>query len=338
MKRIFWIDFGKGFGIFLVVLAHVLANIANNVVLKNDVSTEIIHFIMYVLFLIIMPIFFAMSGYLFKIPLTYKKYALMLRKKIIILGIPYLFFSLLLFIMSFFLKIDVEGINGIKSLILIPIYPISYLWFLNALFFCYLVVGFCEVKKINSFVQYIIYIVATILSFMLPSTNVWYYFVSNFSWILCFYIGFQLKEKKLFINKSVIVISLFLFVISAFIQIKTSSLWYLQGDFFTYSNFLAKISSIFILIPLFKTVKNTNKIARYFEKYGKISLIIYLVHVPIISVLRKCLVKFGVTNIWLLFLLLLIFSWYISIVVSRVFNKVKPLDLIFYPKRYIRNI
>lgn len=81
MKRIFWIDFGKGFGIFLVVLAHVLANIANNVVLKNDVSTEIIHFIMYVLFLIIMPIFFAMSGYLFKIPLTYKKYALMLRKK-----------------------------------------------------------------------------------------------------------------------------------------------------------------------------------------------------------------------------------------------------------------
>ena len=66
MKRIFWIDFGKGFGIFLVVLAHVLANIANNVVLKNDVSTEIIHFIMYVLFLIIMPIFFAMSGYLFR--------------------------------------------------------------------------------------------------------------------------------------------------------------------------------------------------------------------------------------------------------------------------------
>ena len=109
--------------------------------------------------------------------------------------------------MSFFLEIDVEGINGIKSLILIPIYPISYLWFLNALFFCYLVVGFCEVKKINSFVQYIIYIVATILSFMLPSTNVWYYFVSNFSWILCFYIGFQLKEKKLFINKLLAILS-----------------------------------------------------------------------------------------------------------------------------------
>ena len=67
-----------------------------------------------------------------------------------------------------------------------------------------------------------------------------------------------------------------------------------------------------------------------FEKGFGIFLVVFA-HVPIISIPRKGLVKFGVTNIWLLFLSLLIFSWYISIVVSRVFSKVKPLDLIFYP-------
>lgn len=337
MKRILWIDFGKGFGIFLVVFAHVLANISNNVSIKNVIVANVIHVMMYFLFLIIMPIFFAMSGYLFKAPNNKEAYLKMIKKKLLTLGIPYLFFSIFLFLMSSFLKIDVKGVNGTVSLIKIPIYPISYLWFLNALFFCFAIVGILEWKKVNSVIQFCVYAIITIISFYISDTNLWYYWISNFSWILCFYIGFQLKTKKIQISNSTFILLCILFLGSAFVQIKLDKLWYLRGDFFTATNFIAKIASIFILITLFKQI-NDNKLVQYFSRYGKISLIIYLVHVPIISIARSVLVKVGIGNIMLLVGLILIISWYMSIFISKIFDSVKPLDIIFYPKRYIKNL
>lgn len=334
MKRIFWIDFGKGLGIFLVVIAHVLANMSNNLVIKSNTAIMTIHSLMYLLFLIIMPIFFAMSGYLFKVPTTINEYLHLLKKKLIVLGIPYLVFSILLVIFSEFLKMHIEGVNGILSLSLIPIYPISYLWFLYALFFCFMVVGYLQLIGVNRFIQYFIYITFALISIKVPTTNISYYLISNFSWILCFYIGFEVKEKNIKIKRSVIIASLILFALSAYLQINTDKLWFVQGDFFTYSNFGAKISSIFLLIALFTKTNNDNVCVKYFRKYGKISLIIYLVHVPIISMLRKFLVKFDINNPYIIFILLVVLSWYISIFISMIFNKVKPLDIIFYPKRY----
>lgn len=337
MKRILWIDFGKGFGIFLVVLAHVLANVSNNVAIKNAIVGNTIHGMMYFLFLIIMPIFFAMSGYLFKAPNNKSAYLKMIKKKLVTLGVPYLVFSVFLFLISTYLGINVEGINGLASLVRIPIYPISYLWFLNALFFCFVIVGIFEWKKVNKIVQYCIYAFFTIVSFYISDTNLWYYWISNFSWILCFYIGFQLKSEKVTISNKILFLLLILFCGSAFAQIRLDNLWYLKGDFFTATNCIAKLASVFILITLCKRV-NSNKLVQYFSKYGKISLIIYLVHVPIISIIRSILVKVGISNIVLLVGLLLVISWYMSIFVSRIFNSVKPLDIVFYPKRYIKNL
>lgn len=197
-----------------------------------------------------------------------------------------------------------------------------------------MVVGYLQLIGVNRFIQYFIYITFTLISIKVPTTNISYYLISNFSWILCFYIGFEVKEKNIKIKRSVIIASLILFALSAYLQINTDKLWFVQGDFFTYSNFGAKISSIFLLIALFTKTNKDNVCVKYFRKYGKISLIIYLVHVPIISMLRKFLVKFDINNPYIIFILLVVLSWYISIFISMIFNKVKPLDIIFYPKRY----
>lgn len=334
-KRILWLDFGKGISIFLVVVAHVLANMSNNLKIDNKYMLSLIHWGMYVLFLIIMPIFFALSGYLFKRPQTKKEYLRMLKKKLIVLGIPYVIFSILLVLMSF--KMHVDGVKNVWSLLLIPIYPIGYLWFLNALFFCFLVVGFFELINMKSIFQYIIYIVVALVAINISSSNNIYYLLNNFSWMLCFYIGYQIKEKNFYLDKTGLTISMLIFLLSISFQVKTDPLWYVRGDFFTYANFLGKIFSIFILMTLFRKVNLNNKIVKYFEECGKLSLIIYLVHVPIISILRKVLGMVGVVNnLFLTFIIILVVSWELSIFLGKIINKLKPIDIIFYPNRYIK--
>ncbi|ERJ41936.1 hypothetical protein N581_05515 [Lactobacillus jensenii MD IIE-70(2)] len=55
-KRIEWIDFGRGFTIFLVVVGHVLSGIYTNHIYPN--SDGLLMFFGEFIFLFIMPVFF----------------------------------------------------------------------------------------------------------------------------------------------------------------------------------------------------------------------------------------------------------------------------------------
>ena len=63
MKRIEWIDFGKGFTIFLVVIGHVLLGLyqSNRFVDTND----FILFLTQSVYIFHIPVFFTLSGFLF---------------------------------------------------------------------------------------------------------------------------------------------------------------------------------------------------------------------------------------------------------------------------------
>ena len=75
--RISWIDFGKGFTIFLVVVAHTFSGIYTNNIYSDGFNT-VIEVLGESLFLFIMPVFFSLSGYLYKAPRTFHEYVIML--------------------------------------------------------------------------------------------------------------------------------------------------------------------------------------------------------------------------------------------------------------------
>lgn len=62
-QRLLWIDYAKGFTIFLVVMYHSFTYLIPKV---NGYEMTIMDFASGFLFLFIMPLFFALSGYLHK--------------------------------------------------------------------------------------------------------------------------------------------------------------------------------------------------------------------------------------------------------------------------------
>ena len=61
MKRIDWVDFGKGFSIFLVLVGHVLLGLFQSNKFTN--SNEALMIFIEQLYIFHIPVFFALSGY-----------------------------------------------------------------------------------------------------------------------------------------------------------------------------------------------------------------------------------------------------------------------------------
>ncbi|MBD5069159.1 MAG: acyltransferase [Lactobacillus sp.] len=335
-KRIFWLDFAKGFTIFLVVFGHVLAAIFNNIDVDDGSGTMIFKLIMYLIFLIIMPIFFALSGFLYRDILSLKAYRKMLLKKLISLGVPYLIFSILLVVLAIFFKLNVDGVSELKDLLYIGVRPIAYLWFLQALFLAFAIVGAFSLLKIKPQLQVIILLCGTFIGELVLDKQFYFYVMQSFSWALCFYLGYLIKCNENLLNKRVALISGGLMIFSTIWQISAEPEWYLQGDFFNFENTLGKFASIFVFLYIYRKVSTSNALFQRFSNYGRESLIIYLVHVPVISLIRKIMMVAGITNVIAIFCVCLLGSWYLSIFASWIVKNYKPLDFIFYPLIYIK--
>lgn len=334
-KRIFWLDFAKGATIFLVVLGHVLAAIFNNLTVSDGLGTTLFKSVMYLIFLSIMPIFFALSGFLYSDVSDFKKYKKMILKKFVSLGVPYTIFSILLVILSVIFKLDISGVSGLIDILYIAIKPIAYLWFLQALFLAFVIIGLFSLLKIKPSVQLAILLVGTFIGELVSDKQFYFYIMQSFSWALCFYLGYLIKSNKRLLSQKIVMASVVAMIISIIWQVTVDHEWYLRGDFFNFENTIAKFASIFIFLYIYQKVPENNRLFRKFSIYGRESLVIYLIHVPVISIFRKVLVMQGITNIVVIFVVCLLGSWYTSICVNWIVTRLKPLDFIFYPLRYI---
>ena len=136
MKRITWIDFGKGFTIIFVLLAHIIMGIYSTGLYPDH--NQFYYYSSWILFLFIMPVFFALSGFLYRSPNNLNEYLRMIRKKGIGLLLPYVIFSIIYVTLQHFSKVN--HLFSWDSLFTIFIEPISYLWFLYALFLVFLII------------------------------------------------------------------------------------------------------------------------------------------------------------------------------------------------------
>lgn len=192
-KRIEWIDFGKGLTILMVVLGHVVLGLFESRKFEN--SNTVLLFLTQVFYLFHIPVFYALSGFFFKPVVDLKKFWNYFKQKTIILGVPYLFYSVLQFILQ---TIGGESVRNAASLAdLLQIYktPLGVSWYLYVLWWIYLVVGLISIK-VKSYNQlFLISLFAYILSLFFP-VNI-YIIQKVLLWSFFFIFGYWLKKSGL---------------------------------------------------------------------------------------------------------------------------------------------
>lgn len=153
-------------------------------------------------------------------------------------------------------------------------------------------------------------------------------------WAPVFMLGSLLRDISLKANQSRL---LFL----AVLMFSYLVLWY-NFDFdnrISYSNpgfggiiFYISVIFAFMLFSIF----SKGKCFDYFTKYGRDSLVIYILHAPIVSVARTVLLKVGVTNVILHILIGLSTGWLGSIFVLYLTKIIPYINFVFYPTKYFK--
>lgn len=322
--RIGWIDFGKGLTIFLVVVAHTFSGIYTNNIYNSNVNF-IIRCIGEILFLFIMPVFFSLSGYLYKSPQKFSDYIYMLKKKAWNLITPYVAFSFIYILLN-----QVGGKNNKYTWnMFLHIYavPISYLWFLYILFFIFILVGALSVLRVRITIQIYIYLLAFII---IKISGVKLYIFNVFGWAIFFCLGIIFKGNiHLLNNKICYYTSLLLTIISIIILFMTLGTGHQYYNNVSLINFIPKVISDIFMFSLFLGLPSQTKFFSYFKHFGKYSLVIYMVHAPLLSASRVILLKLGVVNEVVLVFILLLIGWYGSLIVVYLNNRFKIIHFVF---------
>ena len=130
-NRINWIDFGKGFAIFLVVIGHVFTGLFDSGKFTSDAKwlSIVIAFI----YIFHIPVFFALSGYFFKSVENFKEYYYYMKKKTIVLGLPYIFYSIIHYVLQKIAGGSVRVPTTLFNLINIYKEPLGVVWYLYTL-------------------------------------------------------------------------------------------------------------------------------------------------------------------------------------------------------------
>ncbi|WP_340070867.1 acyltransferase family protein [Enterococcus faecium] len=327
-KRISWIDFGKGITIFLVVFGHVSLGLLQASKF-SETSNQILYFFVEVVYVIHIPVFFALSGYFFKGYQNLQDFRHNILKKLWSLGIPYLVFSILMFIMK---KIGGRSVRESKTIFdLLNIWkePIDHLWFLYTLFSIFLILGFLSIYIKNDIALFITLLVGFCLVNLFPVSI---YFIQRFFiWAPAFYFGRILRNIK--ISNKLIGIMILSYV-------EYILFWWLTNFQQTINYSRPGLWGVIIpisIVPAFGIFQNKKQdaIYNYFVKMGKISLPIYLIHAPVASVTRIMLFKFGITNLAVHLFLGVIVAWFFSIILFKFTRRIKIVDFIFYPTKYV---
>lgn len=328
-ERVWWLDLAKGWTIFFVVVAHTMDGVYNTHLF--DQYKGISEAVMFLSFTFIMPVFFALSGYLLKNTRTMDVLLKNTKRKLFDLIIPYVLFS---FIFVALQHLSSKGNTPFSwvDLLLIFKQPIGYMWFLYALFFIFVLVYFFDVARISIEFQLLI----SIVFFVIGQFAVLPYFVAvTFRWCVCFELGRLLKKyNRLFTSKTLFLLFMLLFGISMIYQAKQGGLWYATNDL-KLDNVISKLTSILIMFSIFYYSRH-NKWNDYFAKYGRYSLVIYLVHDPATSVFRMLLLRLHVTNYFVLVSLIIILSWIASGFVCNLSKKIKPIRFLFFPRDVLK--
>lgn len=129
MARMKWIDTAKGIAIIFVVIGHVVSSYHSSGMYIDSSLFKFLHDFAYSFH---MPLFMLLSGVLFSVShITDKRVAI--KQKIVNYGIPYICFSFIWWVFKMILASHANTALSFDDLFRIPLYPISFMWYIYAL-------------------------------------------------------------------------------------------------------------------------------------------------------------------------------------------------------------
>lgn len=253
------IDIAKGIGIILVVYAHLVCPIKQEIYLFH------------------MPLFFLLSGYFFSVKDS-------LKKKTKALLFPFVLFYLLSFIYGYFIDgYDslMEYINSFSSLLHVD----GPLWFLLALYWIFIISAVIELHIHSNILKLLIALFISVIGYVLAIQKI------NFFWFsqacigyIFFYIGYQMRRYRFFCNKHTcvnIIVALICYCLGIILKVHTD-ISPLDIDR-TYILFFLPALGGSLLTIYFSKYLQTKRHTNWLAYLGKNSLLIMCIHMPLIS-------------------------------------------------------
>lgn len=307
-----YLDIAKGIGILAVVLGHC---VPKNIFNGNSNLDMIAGYIYGFVYSFHMPLFFFISGYLTKKVHNGQEAINILITKAKRLLIPYISFSFIYIpLRIFYSNMAISNYSQPIWKILIGVSPNGGVWFLYVLFMCSILCILLDLKNVK-----VIFLVAigAVMNFIIVfgliklDYDIINLFMRNF-----FYFAIGIAVKQQIFDKQVVLMSnslilriILFFVLFIFLELKISNI----------GSFLLPLLGISIVLTISKLIKY-NKRLIYF---GLNSIHIYLLHGPILVLLRYIAIKLAIPKIFIIPLL-----FFLSVLLSCMFTKIIKLSKI----------
>lgn len=314
-ERIEWIDIAKGIGIILVVIGHMFRGFTSAGMYKQ--YDGILKYIDYTIYSFHMPLFFIISGFLYKRKFkidTYKCYFKFIRSKIYSLMIPYFIFSWIQILIKLIMANSVNYKVNISDFFGIIINPIEQFWFLYSLTIIFIIMSFLDFKISNEIIKFgIVLIIGLVVSASYVDLGI----VGNALYnMIYFYIGrylIKMMNKREPNN--------FKLVTGIFMMYSLMNIYF----YHKYDNVIIKIimavsASVVLIYFCSRESIIKNKVVKIMKTCGKYSMTIYLLHTIFGSGIRIILVKIGIDSFFVQCTLGLIFGILIPIILENIYR------------------
>ena len=337
-NRINWIDFGKGFTIFLVLLGHVFLGLYESG--KFPSYDKVLITITSQIYIFHIPVFFALSGFFFRAVEDLKSFKYYALKRTVVLGLPYIFYSIIHFILQKAAGSSVRVPTTIYNLIDIYKTPLGVSWYLYTLWIISMVYGLLSVyikrKEILFVISGVGFVIALLMNFDI------YIVQKILVWGMFFMLGAVLRlvdlsklNVKLVAGAAVIFDIIYMICWSIYYRpnVKKMYVTYDTPQFWAIA-FIVSVGVAFVIYP--RVEKVFPKFFNYFSNYGKDSLGIYILHAPICSMLRIIMLKVGITSVYIHIICGLVLGWFLSIIATNVLKKIPYINIVLIPQKYIK--
>lgn len=344
-ERLHWIDICRGLAIILVVVGHVVSSFYSS---GRYIESTLFNQVGVFVYSFHMPLFFVISGYLTKQKTNTRCVTLQIKRKMIVLGIPYLFFSIVTVALKLVAKDVVNAPLGVNDLLGIFLYPIGPLWFLYALLLIS-VIHFVLIRNIKSTLWKALTLCIT-FALMAFAVSVERGRVLSHSWVVnsiiidvCKYAfwyeaGVLLMESLIRVFSNCLEKNKKYTMMISIIEVMTFIAIVAVLNTLGVSNILTHTALACIGILLCIKISMEIRESQALEFFGKRTMEIYLLHTYVVSALRVILVRtrlldsYGVIPLVVCSLAGIV----VPVIVFNVVKRIRLVHFFFYPQHYIK--
>lgn len=328
--REIWVDNVKVIACILVVLGHFFQSMMQaNVLPANDLYQWFIQTIYY----FHVPLFFICSGYLYQklsVVNDLHNWGKNIRKKLLVLGVPYFTFSFATWILKTLFSSSVNReIGGLGDTLFL--HPTSPYWYLYALFFLFLITPTFRNRSMAMIGLIIALVFKTLGIVGGYGVQVISYILSNEIWFVMGMCLSVFEFKKYLLKRSLIT------PIATGVIFLLLSVWiYIAGVEHGVISFLLGLLACFVVITLIEKIYENGKQSAVFGTLAKYTMPIFLMHTLFAAPLRIVLFKLGIQNAVIHVILGIAISFIGPIIAAIIMNKSKWLGFFLYPGKFIK--